>query len=179
MSDFSRKDEPDQNMEVRSAGQTDEIEDGLEWIEETEEAPQTDGMPEKFRSEVEITEDSRADMSGDTALDGMEEGVLEELAEEEEPEEKENRQGDIMPTEEEILRAAGSSFTEPPRKERRAQTQTAPPEADRIREKNRPSEERAGGEMQTAPGEEAGGKEACRRSPSDGQAKTSNQMSPV
>ena len=77
MSDFSRKDEPDQNMEVRSAGQTDEIEDGLEWIEETEEAPQTDGMPEKFRSEVEITEDSRADMSGDTALDGMEEGFLE------------------------------------------------------------------------------------------------------
>ena len=64
MSDFSRKDEPDQNMEVRSAGQTDEIEDGLEWIEETEEAPQTDGMPEKFRSEVEITEDSGADMSG-------------------------------------------------------------------------------------------------------------------
>ena len=63
MSDFSRKDEPDQNMEVRSAGQTDEIEDGLEWIEETEEAPQTDGMPEKFRSEVEITEDSGADMS--------------------------------------------------------------------------------------------------------------------
>ena len=50
-----------------------------------------------------------------------------------------------MPTEEEILRAAGSSFTEPPRKERRAQTQTAPPEADRIREKIRPSEERAGG----------------------------------
>ncbi|CBK78884.1 Putative peptidoglycan binding domain./L,D-transpeptidase catalytic domain [[Clostridium] cf. saccharolyticum K10] len=145
MSDFSRKDEPDQNMEVRSAGQTDEIEDGLEWIEETEEAPQTDGMPEKFRSEVEITEDSGADMSGDTVLDEMEEGVLEELAEEEEPEEKENGQGNIMPTEEAILRAAGSGFTEPPRKERRAQTQAAPPEADRIREKIRPSEERAGG----------------------------------
>ena len=74
MSDFSRKDEPDQNREIRSAGQTDEIEDGLEWIEETEETPGT------FRSEVEITEDAETEAPGEAELNGTEKAGLPEPA---------------------------------------------------------------------------------------------------
>lgn len=146
MSDFSRKDEPDQNREIRSAGQTDEIEDGLEWIEETEETPGT------FRSEVEITEDAETEAPGEAELNGTEKAGLPEPAGETEPAEtpetkkKENSHGNVMPTEEAILRAARNGFVEPSGKERgeRPVSSGTDTEEKRIREKARFSEEREG-----------------------------------
>ena len=83
-------------------------------------------------------------MSGDTALDGMEEGVLEELAEEEEPEEKENRQG-ILCLQKKRFSALPEAVLRSRPGRRGERRRRLPPGGRQNKGKIRPSEERAGG----------------------------------